>query len=229
MDMSTGNMGQVYRECAKLAEATIQEMDRRTGPMDAEISEGSTSNWYLVNTYPGDDVRAMRWLARRRFGVFRPMQQRVYKPRGVAVQGWESVFPGWLFVLVWDMTKMKARIQATPGVMSLLCDPVSGNPVPIADDFVERLRTLGWVYREHAPRLAAFGSHVNVTAARHRKRRPRSSNRIRKAHKGDAARLLKDQWVNASRLDSAERIALLKTSILPHLAGSSSVVADERV
>lgn len=223
----TGNLKDVYRAFEQ-AEIEITEAARVTGHMEAEIVEGDCADWFLVQAFPGDDLRAMRWLARRRFGVFRPMQQRVYKPRGIAVQGWEAVFPGWLFVYTWGIRDMQWRILACPGVMDILRDPVSRRPLSVNEPdeedgigFVDRLQARAWVYNENAPHTRAFQTHVSVTANRHRKRRRRPGNRIRKAVRADNG-MCESPWTNANQLEPDQRIALLKATILPPVVGSMS-------
>jgi hypothetical protein len=203
-------------DIAKAAEITISEIQERTNPTDAEIGEDATADWYLVRTFPGDDVRALRWLSRRRFGVFSPKQQRRAgrnDPR--LVQGFEPVFPGWLFVYCWDIEKMKHRICASPGVMNIFCYPDTARPVPIDEDFIGQLRALGWVYREHAP----HATHYNVRSDRSIRRIKSIPKHQRKAlHK--LKKTLRQQanwdsstWADANKLEPHERIALLKRAV----------------
>jgi transcription antitermination factor NusG len=213
---------------AAAAEATITEITNGAGPMDCEITESSTARWYLVRTYPGDDVRALRWLARRRFGTFSPQQQRRVRSRGgVLVQGWESVFPGWLFVFTWDIERMKTRIESCPGVMGLFCYPESNRPVPIGQAFIDEMRALSWVYNEHAPRAG----HYAVSGARHARRISKAS--IGRKERRELQRLKNEikrvgiwddeQWKRANELEPGKRIALLKaTSISLAATGGSA-------
>lgn len=207
-------------DIAKAAEFVISEIDASRSPMDCEVVEGAEAEWYLVRAFPGDDAKALRWLARRRFGVFRPMQQRRLKKAGEKlVQGLEPVFPGWLFVFCWDGRKMRPRIEAAPGVMKMLCYPDSGRPVPIGQGFIDRLRALSWIYDERAPQAG----HAAVMAGRHvRRRMPRIGKTARKLMRKaqDLKKELKrhgkfDQstWDQASALAPAERIRLLQRAL----------------
>jgi hypothetical protein len=213
-----GNLGPVWKTITDDAEALINERAGRQGPIDAEISP-SAAEWFLVRTYPGDDVRALRWLARRHFGVFQPIQQRRLKKEGERlVQGWESAFPGWLFVLCWDIDKMRGRIVSCPGVMGLLCDPATNRPVPIEDDFIDRLRALAWIYNDHVPH-----AHHYASAARHIARMRPKNKKIDKRTKRTLHKLkneLKAQgkwdsstWEHANELAPHERIALLQRAL----------------
>lgn len=228
-----GNLFTVYRAVVEQAENFINHLVETQRPTDAEISE-EKADWYLVRTFPGDDVRAMRWLARRRFGIFRPMQQRRLKRNNpLLVQGWEPVFPGWLFVFCWNIKKMRTRIQSCPGVMGILSDPVTKAPFAVdrADEngvlFIDKLRALSWVYDENAP----VRSNVTVTAARHIKRIKPKCQKVRKSIKNKLRKLKKDlkrqgkwepsTWECANELAPHERIALmLKTLNAPSLGAS---------
>jgi transcription antitermination factor NusG len=215
----TGNMADVY---SKMREVTreINEIVSHTASLEASIENESeavddpSGDWYLVNTFAGDDVRAMRWLARRRFGVFRPMQQRkTARSEGDVVGVMEPVFPGHLFVYVWDIDKARSRILNCPGVMGLLCT-VEGRPIRInqADKdgrlFIDRLRELSWVYEEKLGRVAH-------ESKRHQQRAPKVGKKERKALKA-LKRSLKmhgkfepSTWAKAAELAPAKRIALL--------------------
>lgn len=216
-------------DIAKAAELKIGEMNSGAST-DCEIAVDMPAQWFLVRSFPGDDARALRWLARRRFGAFRAMQQR--RLHGKLVQGWEPVFPGWIFVLCWDIDKMRHRITSTPGVMSILCDPATNRPVPIKEDFIDRLRALSWVYNDQAP----HPGHYTVRATRNVARMTNSKRKIdkralvaaRKAKKEikKLKKALKDQgkwepstWASANDLAPAERIALLQRTLnAPSLA-----------
>ena len=216
-----GNLLSVYRAVIEQAENFINHLVETQKPADAEISE-SGADWYLVHTVPGEDLKAMRWLARRRFGVFRPMQQcRDRRNDARLIQGWEPVFPGWLFVFCWDVMKMKSRIESCPGVMKMLCDPVTKRPIAIdqVDDegnsFVDKLRALNWVYDENAP----FRSHTSARAGRHTKRMKPRCRKMDKRTRMTLKRLknaLKAKgkwepstWQDANGLAPPERIALM--------------------
>lgn len=219
-----GNLGAVMAAVIAQAEHSMNALVERSRPTDAEVSD-APAKWYLVRTFPGDDGRAMRWLARRRFGVFQAMQQRRAgrnDPR--LVQGYEPVFPGWVFVFCWDVEKMRARIESTPGVMKLLCDPATNNPVPIDEDFIERLRALSWVYNENAPHAQHYTrnySTVRATRALARMKPPRNKidKRTRKTLQNlkNALRATgkweQPLWEEANTLAPHERIALLQRTL----------------
>lgn len=192
-----GNMADVYaefwrmQEIAASVEASINYVVEHTPASFAEASEDDPE-WFLIETFPLSEPRALRSLARRRFGVIQPMTQRRDRYAGHLVQGWQPVFSSWLFVRTWNIRKMRRRILSAPGVLGILHDPVSGEARPIPDWFVEMLRAEGGEYYNHAP-PAYRRSHWAVVAERQanrprqRKRRPRPSNKIRKGHPQAAA------------------------------------------
>jgi hypothetical protein len=214
-----GNLAAVYAEfwqtlaIAGDVEAAINSVVERSGADDAEIGDGE-ARWFLVQTYAGDDLKAMRWLARRKFGVFRPMKQREDKRNGAKLQGWEAAFPGWLLVLTWDIERMANRIVSTIGVMSILSHRISLAPQSIPDWFVDKLRVQSFEYNDRAPR-AQYGRlyhEAERQVQRHRKGRKRKGKRIKaKNRRGDAVH-------NASLTESGGGV----TQPRPAVAGSPS-------
>lgn len=185
----------------------------RQGPLDCEITEGSRADWFLVRTFPGEESRAMRWLAKRGFGAFRPMQQRTDKRNGQKVQGWEAVFPGWVFVFTWNIVRMKHRIKVCPGVMDIFSDPATQKPVSIQDEFVQRLRSIGWNYEDNAHRMTISANYVRKSRSpRLDKRNRRTLKKLKKTLKrqgkfdSSTAEMMKD-------LAPFERIALLQRAV----------------
>lgn len=248
----TGNMLDVYRRTAHLrsvrkikreASKTINAVVQNSETLEAEITDEPIDDdqvrgdWYLVNAFPGDDLRALRWLARRRFGTWQVMKQRTDK-QGNVIQGWEPAFPGWLFVFVLDIKKMKSRMLACPGVMSILCDPVSMEPIGINQPgkgdkngrlFIDKLRELSWVYKENAPRARPAPSLPgrrkstrSCAERRDRTRRDKQKVEIKRLKNTLKVQGKWDQstWEVAHGLAPEQRIALLH-----RLVGYAAVAA----
>lgn len=231
----TGNLSAVYFETNRDKE--IRQIETRinaecasAASIDAEIhgdeNNEKRADWYLIQTFPGEDLRAMRWLARRRFGVFRPMQQRKDRRNDIAVQGWEPVFAGWLFVFVWDVRKQKSRIRACPGVFDIFCDPVSREPVPIdvcGEDgrpFIEKLRAKAFEYEDNAPRQRRYHQRISTTKRAHAPHTQRPTKQQRKMLdklKNDLKSRGFDHehelWTMANGLEPHLRIALLSRTL----------------
>ncbi len=222
---SNGNMAEVYadfwrmHEIANGAEAAINMVVSATSDMEAEIEPGSTADWYLVSTFPGNDVKAMRWLARRRFGVFRPMQQRQKAHvEGQPIGGMEPVFPGYLFVYAWNIQVMQYRVLNCPGVMAIL-RTAGGRPIPVNQPdedghyFIDKLRALAWVYEPRIGRVAQESD-------RHQQRRPTKLGRKERKTIDKLRTSLKllgkfdpSTWAKAAELAPTKRIALLQQAL----------------
>lgn len=203
-----------------MIEITSVERERIAVAMEAldggaEVNE-SPAYWYLVECVPDCDAKAMRSLVRRHFGVFQPIMRvrraRYAGPRGdgshrmVSVR--EPAFPGYLFVMVWNIEKTYDHLRTCPGVEGVLLQ--AGQPWPIPDDFISRLYALDWLEDG-----STAGKHVAVTGRRNLKRRPRKSNRIRSA-KAQAQRLgylLTKGLINGGNLAPSERISELMASL----------------
>ena len=188
-------------------ELAISRQARLASPLEAEVS--GEADWYLVQTRNGNDVGAMRWLARRRFGVFRPMMQKRDRNGGL-LQGWQPVFPGWLFVFLWDARKMQARLKACPGVYDIFCDPVTNQPVPIDRcDFVARLRRMSHDYLEQAPRQRRHAGPIGRPSRQERRQLDRLKDQLK--HRGYARD--HEIWTLAHGLAPHQRIALLMRTL----------------
>lgn len=212
----TGNIDQVYkalrrselRKVKRIATREINQVVTVTAKLEAEIVEGETANWYLIQTFPGNDLKAMRYLARRRFGVFRPMQQRKQaKVEGQPIGGMEPCFPGWLFVYCWGIEKLRWRILSAPGVASIFSDKVSLKPIVIPDEFVQRLREQAWVIDTRIGRVAQESDRQQRPPKLGKKERKvieKLRNSLKLLGKFDPS-----TWAKAAELAPAKRIALL--------------------
>jgi hypothetical protein len=176
-----GNMADVYRQAHRLFDVA-ERVEREVNAAPAlrqteEIAEGDRADWYVIRTKPGEDMRALRWLARRWFGVFRPMQQRVRD--GVRYDAMEPVYPGMLLVFTWNIDRARPRIMRCPGVLGILCN-AEGRPVGVdmpdqdGKRFVEKLREISY-------RFDVVHSYAQRQGARNRRRKPRPGRRLRKA------------------------------------------------
>lgn len=199
----------------KLALKMLARNAERQGPLDCEITEGSRANWYLVQTFPNETARAMRWLARRMFGAFRPMQQQTDKRTGKKLAGWEDVFPGWIFVFAWDIGRMQGRILRCPGIYKIFSDPASKQPVAIADGFVQRIRALSFEHDGTSTNRRHIAAAVQTTK--------RKVNRPGKQQRKALAKLKKalkrrgnwesSTWEQFKDLEAHKRIALLQHAL----------------
>lgn len=220
MSYQPGNLTEAFAaawrtiEIAERAEHEITDVARATGRTEAEIDESAPS-WYLVNTYPGDGLRAMRWLARRRFGVCA-----------------QAAFAGWLFVYVWDINKMLGRIRGTPGVAGILCDPVTQKPVPMSDTFVHDLRTESDGI-ETSRRIRRSSARAQKSANPQKPARPRrplkferkALDRLKEEIRRSSITYNEAQWAFINTLEPRIRIAVLEQTLRPPTVAASGRLA----
>lgn len=203
-------------------EAKIAELDARRGPITCDAGEEPRADWYFVRVKPGQDLRAMKKLADRKFGVYRPMRQRQDR-NGKPLQGRVPMFPGWLFVVPWNIEISRSRILNCPGVAEMFCYPNSDRPVVISDDFIMTMRAEAESYDENAPETAdgpRQGKRAEVTGLRQEKR----IFRLKKRHRKELKRLktrakelgVFDQstWEKLNALEPGDRIALFKRTLM---------------
>lgn len=136
------------------AVASIMASVQRDGPYAAEIVPGTEPQWHLLRVVPGREAAAAAHLVARRFGIYLPMF-RMYRMRhGRRVMHSRVMFPGYVFLFVWDEERHRRRINACPYVRGLVFD-CAGRPVVVPDQVVRDLQVIE--YREDATLAAARG------------------------------------------------------------------------
>lgn len=94
--------------------------------------------WYLLQTKPKQDARALENLENQGFECFAPVLEveriRAGKRREVA----EPLFPGYLFIHLDQVSDNWRPIRSTRGVSRLVT--FNDTPLPVADDIIEQLR-----------------------------------------------------------------------------------------
>ena len=189
------------------AEAQINAAATAAGPIAAEIGEDSTGNWYLIQTFAGDERRTLRHLARRRFAVFLAMRPRDDNDGF----GAERTAPGWLLVYVFDIEKMRARLLATPGVTGILYDPKTQAPMVIDQDFVDTAKGLHWqVKHRQSVNVPDANPQKLAQPRRPTKRERKCLDQLKKAMKVAGIVFNMDQWEFMNRLVPRLRIALME-------------------
>lgn len=137
----------------------------KRGPYSAGVVPGATALWHLVETLPGAERKAMRYLAKRGFGVFLPAFD-ADSLAALRVLGFNDaralIFPGHVLLFVWDVLAHWRRIGACPGVKRVVCNEHEV-PVTLMDDTVDQLRGL-----QSAFRLASAGKRARAGWRRRR-------------------------------------------------------------
>lgn len=108
--------------------------------INAEISPSLTPQWYILQTEPQREGKAAEYLCERRFGVYLPYYgerttTRFGKPHYRVV----PMFPGYLFVFVWDVVAHIRKILDCPGVSSIVY--FAGKPFVVPDIEINRIQT----------------------------------------------------------------------------------------
>lgn len=224
----TTNLYQLYRDIVAAVERQITFAALSAPSMNMEISEGLDPVWWLANAFPGEDMRALRWLARRRFGVFRPMCQRKQPHReGQSIGVMEPLFPGWLLIRTWPTDDNYQRARHSIGVMDILCHPGGRHPVEVPDDFVNALRAQAWCVEE---RLLHVARQANRQEVRHKqKSRPTKSQRKTLDRLKERAKARGVSWdsstlAHLNELDPYHRIAFMERILMPVDPGCAASV-----
>lgn len=121
------------------------------------------SRWYVVQTQPNAERKAVAHLARQGFETYLPryLKRRRHARRIENVMA--PLFPRYLFVAI-DMTVQRWRsIQSTMGVSRLVCN--GEEPAPVVDSVIAALRERegdnGAVRLDRLPRFAP-GEQVRI-------------------------------------------------------------------
>jgi transcriptional antiterminator RfaH len=122
-----------------------------------------TSRWYVVQTQPHAESKAMGHLIRQDFAVYLPryLKRRRHARKVDMVAA--PLFPRYLFVTVDLETQRWRSIQSTTGVSRLVCN--GDEPAPVPPAVVEALQGRedagGFVQLERRPQFAP-GERVRV-------------------------------------------------------------------
>jgi transcription antitermination factor NusG len=120
---------------AAAASATAREI---ANPGDAEIVPGVVPRWHILTTHPAQEGIAVGHLMDRRFGVYVPEYDRAEIFRGCIRVRHLRMFPGYVFIFVWDVMLHWRRIKACTGVSSIMLD--GEWPVVVPDRIVNDIQ-----------------------------------------------------------------------------------------
>ena len=135
---------------------------------NAELVPGVEGRWQVVEVYPGAERKVADEMIVRRFGIYLPEFEETIVRRGRKIDRTELMFPGYIFVFVWDAVEHRSRIEAIGGVLRLVMD-VNGVPLGLTDDEIDLIRT---VENQRRPlRLQEFSVEVEPRKKRRRRRK----------------------------------------------------------
>jgi transcription antitermination factor NusG len=127
------------RVLAMLAAAAASAR-QASNPCNAEIVPGVIPRWHILTTHPGQEGIAVGHLMDRRFGVYLPEYDRTETFRGCTRVRHLRMFPGYVFLFVWDVMLHWRRIRACTGVSAIMLD--GGWPVVVPDRIVNDIQAL---------------------------------------------------------------------------------------
>jgi transcription antitermination factor NusG len=194
-----------------LSDAGRAEMARPVSPFDrrnAEMVQGVTPCWHVIEAYAHRERDVAAELSARRFGVYLPEEEETIIKRGRVVDRVTLMFPGYVFVFVWDVLSHRSRIEAIDGVQKLLLD-VNGVPLFLTDEQIDTIR-----YCENCARpvmLQSFEIEQDVVPKKRRKRRRKTKKQVVVVHDEVTAVRAWSAFEDAvMTLDSEGRIGALR-------------------
>lgn len=113
-------------------------------PRNAELVEGVTPKWHVVETFAHCERKVADELVARRFGIFVPESDETIIKRGRKIKRVQLMFPGYVFVFVWDVLEHRARIEAIDGVLQLvlITSPIGPVPAELSDQQIDQIRAV---------------------------------------------------------------------------------------
>jgi hypothetical protein len=102
------------------ARAELVKPVRTFDPRDAQIVPGQSPKWHLLEVYEPAQHEAARQLVKRRFGIFVPEKVETEVRRGRKVDRRQLLFPGYIFVFVWNIEQHWDRIVRIDGVAQIV-------------------------------------------------------------------------------------------------------------
>jgi len=99
----------------------------------------SDLRWYVVQSKPREEERALHYLKEKGFDTYLPRMEVVKVRKFKNITAKEPLFPGYLFCR-FDKDENLAHVRWTKGVTKLLPDSV--NPMQVDDEVVEAIQGL---------------------------------------------------------------------------------------
>lgn len=121
--------------------AALARPAEKYDPRNAEIIPGITPTWHVLRVFPGTERKVAGKLIARRFGIFIPESDKTVIRRGRKIDRIDLMFPGYIFVFVWDVLRHRSRIECVDdGVVGLLY--LNGKPATISDEEIDVIRAV---------------------------------------------------------------------------------------
>ncbi|BAL75985.1 transcription termination/antitermination protein NusG [Bradyrhizobium cosmicum] len=117
---------------AAFSPEVIAELARpyvRFDPRSAQLADGAAAKWYVVEVR-SRDVEAE--LIKRQFGIYVPECEETAISRGRKISRRIAMFPGYVFVFLWDTDANWARLCSIGGVTAVMGT--------LTDDEIDKIR-----------------------------------------------------------------------------------------
>lgn len=88
------------------------------------------ARWYLIQTKPRQELRALEHLQRQQFECYQPLTASLGRP--------EALFPGYLFIHMDQVHDNWYPIRSTRGVARIVT--FGAQPVPVHNELIEQIR-----------------------------------------------------------------------------------------
>ena len=158
----------ILPEIERRALEIAAELDLKLGPYRAEILPAQP-HWHIVRTTPGQENKATDFLSHRGIGVFLPQFAKGSRLPHEDLSD-KLMFPGRVFVFVWDVLAHWRRIKDCPGVQSIMTNG-SEKPVIVPDHEMKRIQYLQFALayrtkrRRRRKRYASANDLITITSA----------------------------------------------------------------
>jgi transcription antitermination factor NusG len=151
--------------------AALAKPAERFDSRNAELLPNVAPQWYVIEVWPGAERKVADELTARRFGIYIPGEEVTMVRRGRKFEAVELLFPGYIFVFVWDVLRHRGRIESIDGVLRVILD-VNGVPLFLSDREIDKVR---YLENQHRPiQLEQFSIEVDPP----RKKRKRRQKRV---------------------------------------------------
>lgn len=109
-------------------------------PCNAQIVEGNTPVWFVVEVYASSQAEVAAEFAEHRFGVYVPEVDETIIKRGRKIDRRVPMFSGYVFVFMWFSDQHWRWISDTPGVVAIVGE--------LTDAEIDKVR---WVENQKRP------------------------------------------------------------------------------
>jgi transcription antitermination factor NusG len=200
--------GEMLEQIKRRALEIQADIEAKEGKFSAEIMPECSPQWHLIETWPNREMKAVKFLVDRHFGVFLP----TFESKLGATR---LIFPGHLFIFVWDIVKHWRRIRMCPGVGRVLMDQPE-HPVVVPDKVIDFIQAL------------QFGLSPSKLSKRQRMKRKYQQQICGDQDEETVILHCRSHWNDLEALAPAQRISLLHRALgletLTPLRGAEATV-----